>query len=212
MDAGIIRSLKYHYRYILASKRLQASEDSTTLEWNILDVIIGIKSAWASVKQQTIQNCYRKAGFEKYPDQPSDTDDDAMEDETHLRIIWDALRTQYGDAMCDMETYVSIDDDAPVSAELTDEEIVESIKKPESVTEDGSADDNDEAETEVNNGTPVTLNEAYKAVRNLRLYGLRYELDVEELTDKLDNALGLVVQNSCYLSGPLNLTSGYLRG
>ena len=54
MDAGIIRSLKYHYRYILATKRLDLSDRDTPFEWNILDAIISIKSAWGSVTSKTI--------------------------------------------------------------------------------------------------------------------------------------------------------------
>lgn len=184
MDAGVIRSLKYHYRYILASKRLQASDSESTFEWNILDAIIGIKSAWKSVTQQTIQNCYRKAGFEKNPNNQAPADDDSMEDETPLRNIWDALRAQYGDAMGDVESYLSIDDNAPVSAEMTDAEIVEMVKNPDSMGDEKADDDDDADDTE-----NITLQDAYKCLRTLRMYGLRNAMELEELTDKIERIL-----------------------
>ena len=60
MDAGIIKNLKFHYRYILANRKLETSEGAVPFSWNILDAIIALKSAWNKVKPVTVLNCYSR--------------------------------------------------------------------------------------------------------------------------------------------------------
>ena len=68
-DQGIIRNLKGLYRREVVRKII-ADIDDTTLTANemarklsLLDAVHLLSQAWTSVKQQTIANCYRAAGF-----------------------------------------------------------------------------------------------------------------------------------------------------
>ena len=63
MDAGIIKNLKFHYRYILANRKLETSDGAVTFSWNILEAIIVLKSSWNKVKPVTVLNCYSKVGL-----------------------------------------------------------------------------------------------------------------------------------------------------
>ena len=58
VDADIIKNLKFHYRYILANRKLDASAGAVPFSWNILDAIIALKSAWNKVKAETVQDGY----------------------------------------------------------------------------------------------------------------------------------------------------------
>ena len=71
MDAGIIKNFKFYYRFLLANRRLEATEDANneSFSWTILDAITAAKSAWRKVSATTIQNCYRTASGKHYRQQ-----------------------------------------------------------------------------------------------------------------------------------------------
>ena len=59
MDAGIIKNLKFHYRFILANRRLETADNDTSCSWDILDAVIAFKRVWIKVTA----NCYMNASF-----------------------------------------------------------------------------------------------------------------------------------------------------
>ncbi|XP_060771695.1 tigger transposable element-derived protein 4-like [Neoarius graeffei] len=59
MDGGIIKNLKFYYRRILATRRLEAAEKDEQFKWDLLDALFAIKTAWANVKTSPIINVYR---------------------------------------------------------------------------------------------------------------------------------------------------------
>ena len=61
MDAGIIKNLKFHYRFILANRPLETADNDTPFSLDILDAVIALKRAWMKVTAQTIANCYMDA-------------------------------------------------------------------------------------------------------------------------------------------------------
>ena len=63
MDADIIKNLEFHYRFILANRRLETADNDTPFSWDILDAVIALKRAWMKVTAQTITNCYMNARF-----------------------------------------------------------------------------------------------------------------------------------------------------
>ena len=63
MDAGIIKNLKFHYRFIRASRRLETADNDTPFSWDILNAVIALKRAWMKVTAQTIANCHMNARF-----------------------------------------------------------------------------------------------------------------------------------------------------
>jgi hypothetical protein len=182
MDAGIIRNLKIHYRYILSNRRLEASDIGTAFKCNILDAVIAAKTAWNHVTPSTIQNCYRKAGFrrEDLGEQPEVEDDEFV---TPFRNVWDRLRDVYGDAVPqDLDDYIDADRVTETSVSLTDAEIVEHINNP--------GCDKNMSDEEDDNASPVTIRDAYTAVRTLRVFGLKQGIDdIEDWMDNIETAL-----------------------
>ena len=145
MDAGVIKNFKFHYRNILANRKLETSEGAVPFSWNILDAIIALKSAWNKVKPVTVANCYSKAGFVEGQE---DSDDDAVDDGdddaavASYRNFWHKLFEVYGDDVCAMDEYVGVDETAQTSATLSDDQIIESVRHPDT---DGDMSEGDEA-------------------------------------------------------------------
>lgn len=78
MDGGVIKNLKFHYRRILATRRLNAIEGNTQFKWDLLDTMYAIKTSWESVKQTTVANCFCSTGFVEHEDS-EDKDEDPFQ-------------------------------------------------------------------------------------------------------------------------------------
>ncbi|XP_030607758.1 tigger transposable element-derived protein 4-like isoform X1 [Archocentrus centrarchus] len=143
MDGGVIRNLKFHYRHILANRRLQAAESGSPFQWNILDALFAVKDSWSMVKQSTIANVYRKVGFvikthEGETEQPAPLPSDDKvhclqveeqdDSEVPFRNIWTRLSEIFGEGLTTLDEYVDVDrGDGNVHHVMTDNEIVEEV-------------------------------------------------------------------------------------
>ena len=65
MDQGIIQNLKVHYRKLVLRRRIAAIENNVDYEINMLNAINLLHQAWREVKQETLHNCFKKAGFSR---------------------------------------------------------------------------------------------------------------------------------------------------
>jgi hypothetical protein len=96
-----------------------------------------IMDAWQQITQQTIQNCFRKAGY-KYQsngnEMANDDDDDFGQDLEEL------CRAQ----KYDFQNYVSVDRDVATSGVSTVEELCEAYGSTRSVEENNKEDENEE--------------------------------------------------------------------
>lgn len=63
MDMGIIKNLKAYYRRFLLRRRINAIDNKIDFEFNLLNALNLLKRSWKEVKQETLANCFRKAGF-----------------------------------------------------------------------------------------------------------------------------------------------------
>lgn len=63
MDQGIIKNLKVHYRRFLLRRRINAIDNKVDFEFNLLNALNLLNRAWKEVKEETLANCFRKAGF-----------------------------------------------------------------------------------------------------------------------------------------------------
>lgn len=63
MDQGIIQNLKVLYRRRVLRRRIAAIDAETDFEFNLLNSLNLLKRAWDEVKPETLNNCFRKAGF-----------------------------------------------------------------------------------------------------------------------------------------------------
>lgn len=68
LDQGVIKNFKHNYRTLILKHLLANIEISNTAHdlvkrINVLDAVYFAKSAWDQVTAETVQNCFRKAGF-----------------------------------------------------------------------------------------------------------------------------------------------------
>lgn len=145
MDRGVIRSFKSYYRrllykHIALERELNPAADVKVLEKtiSILNAMIWTKSAWDSVTIQTIQNCFRKAGFKKSETIHvcPESDIELVEDDNYLKNLEvpfnefvsfdDHLRT-HDSPTADDNSDTEIDDN---DDEIEDEEIEDIVKQP----------------------------------------------------------------------------------
>lgn len=123
LDMGTIRCFKALYRRLLVNyvinsmdqlEEHQSQKDLATKlasRVNVLDAVNWIDNAWADVKAETIQNCFRKAGFVTR----------IMEDVNNTEHIEEPEIIQFQDY--DMDNFVSCDE-AVATCEATDYEAV----------------------------------------------------------------------------------------
>ena len=117
-DMGIIRSLKALYRKCMISRSISHLDSDTSItvtqltrQVNILDAIHLLKVAWSGVKQESVTNCFAKAGFVT-PITP-------VEEE--------ALDPPDGMSSSEFKTYVDFDVSLECHGQLTEEDICAQI-------------------------------------------------------------------------------------
>ncbi|XP_041469439.1 tigger transposable element-derived protein 4-like [Lytechinus variegatus] len=212
MDGGVIQNLKLHYRHILESRRLAAAEMDTPFKWDFLDANLALKAAWAKVTPATIVNIYQSVGFVcldvEDGDQVSDDEaphEPAHEDPAHeaphpipnpretnreFRNIWDRL-TDILANVPPLDDYIDVDNNIECHEELTDAEIVASIKtSPEDPEEDPVEDESSVTD-------PPTLKQAFAAIDTIRRYNLANECSEEygSYVDRYESYLMSQLQN-----------------
>ncbi|XP_014771693.1 tigger transposable element-derived protein 4-like [Octopus bimaculoides] len=139
MDAVTIKDLKFHYRKILAGRRLAAAENNQDFKWDILDCLLVVKFSWTMVKCETVRNYWKKVSFVKQPANESaeetsgvrigdnEIQDDDDDDHTVFRNIWDRLNNIWGVELSLLD--VNIDSaDVSTTEDWTDEEIVAELR------------------------------------------------------------------------------------
>jgi hypothetical protein len=95
---------------------------------NVLEAIHYIMAVWQQVSQQTIQNCFHKAGHKYQSDgnEMANDDDDFVQD-------WEELcRAQ----KYDFQSYISVDRHVAISGVGTVEELCEAFESTRSVEEE----------------------------------------------------------------------------
>ena len=131
-DQGIIRNLKCHYRtalnrLIISELDADDSKSATDIARNIttLRAIYLMFAAWTNVTATTITNCFRKAGFASVStvtETGSEAQADAPPDDT------DHFSTPVNMSDELFNEFIDLDSQEPVSGELEDKAIVESVK------------------------------------------------------------------------------------
>jgi len=186
MDGGVIRNLKLHYRQILATRRLNAADEGIPFKWDLLDALIAAKTAWGKVSNATIANCFRSVGFVNADRSAHEVDEESDDDHgNQFRNVWERLAEIFGsDAMPSLEKYINVDAELGSTQQMTDAEIVDSVKNVSDDT--GDVDDvdivdlEDSGETYIPNAPP-TIREAFSALDVMR----RYCLSVEDCPDNI---------------------------
>jgi hypothetical protein len=150
---GIIRNLKVYYRKKIVQHiitQIDTNADVTASQLaktvTLLDSMHMLKVAWKDVKQTTIVNCFRKAGFslttvdEPTSDNPSSETPGLTESE--------------------FDDYVNIDATVECHGTLTDQDIVDSVRHQ----------DQDDSDSEDSPTETVRAAETHQALKTVRAY------------------------------------------
>ena len=163
MDQGIIQSLKVQYRKRVLIKYINAIDKGQTPVISILDALHLLSQAWNNVRQSTIANCFRHAGFTVTDSTPEEEEEDDIEDNIPLAT----LRT-HGLSPDVLHTFTTVDEDIETCADLSEDAIVEEIRMknaPEEITDNTSADDINEPQIQ-----PPSSEEIMAACEVMRHY------------------------------------------
>lgn len=167
LDAGIIWSLKSHFRKILVERRIAAFDKSEDFKLSLIDGLLFLRSSWERVTRETVVNCFKKAFAmpENEEDDASPIIEDAAED------LW--KRLPESDGMCDNVQfcdYVDIDQSVITTEVPTEADIVSDLRSVSS--EDDEGNDSDCAATNSINAeaTPPTTAATNEALNTVERY------------------------------------------
>ncbi|XP_054710974.1 tigger transposable element-derived protein 4-like [Uloborus diversus] len=142
MDQGIIKNLKVRYRKRVVLTILQCLEENSVPCITLLDSLRELRKAWSDVTQQTLVNCFKKAGFVKDAsclELDNEYQEDENMDDVNFQSEWGILQNKMNiPTDRDFMDFVSVDDGFLVTEYSTDEEILSKI------TEKSEKDSGDE--------------------------------------------------------------------
>ncbi|GFR94622.1 tigger transposable element-derived protein [Elysia marginata] len=91
------------------------------------NAMMTIAEAWDEVKQETIGNCFRHAGF-KVSESESDPDANSAESQQQPDTELSHLYSQLRDTETALDDFLHVDDEVISTEELTTQEIVEKVQ------------------------------------------------------------------------------------
>ena len=171
LDCGIIKSFKTNYRNDLVSHLISEFESGNhqnfKQNFTLVTAITFIDASLKKIKQETIKNCFKKAGFVF---QSPKTRIEIEEEDDDDSNIWTKLN-EFADLNYEsFECYFDVDIDLQCHHSLTDQQIVnEVLDKSDSETE--LEDDEDENEVD-NYDKDITSSKAFKYIKQLQIYFL----------------------------------------
>ncbi|KAG5882625.1 hypothetical protein JTB14_013314 [Gonioctena quinquepunctata] len=159
MDQGVIKALKSQYRKLQVLQMLQNIENcEDTKSLSVLDAILMISEAWENVKQTTIANCFRHAGFKDLsPSQAMEDDDIPLArmiqyptDEDNnvplAQLVAQLHRSTATEPRIEIEEFIGIDDNVAVCASATEEEILAEAESNNRNTDEENEDQQEHQE------------------------------------------------------------------
>jgi hypothetical protein len=180
LDQGIIHSFKAKYRTQLVREKLEALEQNSTIpKITVLSAIQKIEKAWIGVTSTTINNCFRKAGFNG-EDYLGEIDTISSIDESReVENIY-----QNYDSDFNMDAYVRFDDNIETHASLNDDEIIEEVQNNQNAN-DSVVEEDDENDIEIENNNVITTNTAAKLVKDLKIFLFSQKDDTSNIQSHL---------------------------
>ncbi len=166
----MINSFKCKYRTNVVRRRIENIEygEDQAKSITVLDAIKWVGYSWDQTTAQTIQNCYKKAGFKKQVE-VIELDDEAEEqpDQEFQDACNELNRRVSVSERVDSNAYLAIDKNLPFAGVSTDEEIIsEHMIQQASIEPELESDEEEES-------PPVTKSEANNALKTLQLYLLQ---------------------------------------
>ena len=187
-DQGIIKCFKGYYRKRLIQKlitMIDNGKEPSELKINLLDAMYMAKAAWNEVKQSTIKNCFKKAGFkfDMMENELEESKIDSQIESTNDTVnseIWECLASNLGIEGADKVEYITADDGIDVHEEDNGINLKELEKENE---EEGEEEEREDEETIPN----ITFSNAMQSVQNLQYFFMQNNLDIDlnHLFDKI---------------------------
>ena len=175
MDQGVIRATKAYYRQGCVKKFIAAVDNNKHLpNLSILDAMAILTEAWGRVSEQTICNCFRKAGIGNQAQQSALNDDDDP-----FKILLEdigALRERSPELVPDeVSAEDVVDTDRGVltsdTGSLSDEDILAEFREENEMEVDDGNDRNEDEQQEETPKRP-TKSEVHQAIETLSRYSL----------------------------------------
>ena len=176
MDQRVIRSLKAKYRSKLIKliiKTIDSNKDIPKI--NVLDAMKLFTLSWEDVTKNTVQNCYAKAGISN-DDQlraQNDLDDPFIELRSSIEELKEGNSEEFLDDISP-EEFTNLDDSVVATEPvLTDELIIEMVRKGED--QDVETDDDDEsanADVSIEKPGAVEVRNAVETLMNFSLFSI----------------------------------------
>lgn len=203
LDQGIIRSVKAHFRKRLVQRVLINLQLKQSTVINVRQAAEMLTGAWWSVTSTTIKNCWKKAGLMQGHEQSQDAEQPqnaVQAEEGNPGELWSELTELLDVDSVSFDDYVLCDEATMTSAELTTEDIVQSIRDDEG-SDDGMIDD--VADNEGGATTPEDCDEAVTTadmmdiMRKFRIFLAKSATATESLHRNVDELEAFVLQSLC---------------
>uniref|UniRef100_A0A147BNC8 Putative tigger transposable element-derived n=1 Tax=Ixodes ricinus TaxID=34613 RepID=A0A147BNC8_IXORI len=186
MDAGVIANFKMLYRRrmmewlimkidsAVAGPSGGLASGSPDLKITLLKAVRFVYGAWYEVKETTIKNCFRKAGFVRVDDVNSENESDVLVEEmepSDVTALWEhiaASEENTGGAM--LSEYLNADSDAASCEETSEEAIVEELLSRRGAGLSNGGDDDDDSDNDGNNDSglpPMSTQGALLSIQSL---------------------------------------------
>ena len=153
-----------HYRKYLLFKLISAVEAKEYFTPTLLDCLYLLRLAWENVSAQTITNCFRHCGFTEEETSEGDEDEDPSS-------VGSALLTRLSSHGVELpedvsfQQFVSVDNQAITSSELTIEDIATTVLNQSQEPENEGEEDNSQLPC-----PPPTSRETEQALLIVRHY------------------------------------------
>lgn len=169
LDQGIIRAVKSRYRTFLLRQILLDLEKNIQRKCNVKEAIEWICGSWDDISQSTITNCWNHSTRDGNSEQVDlDENSNAGDNQqSELEQVWNAAKKKTSvPADVNLNDYLSADDYVSTCYELTEADIIQSIKDSKDENDESSEDE----ETVVGDNVHITSSEALASFETMRTF------------------------------------------
>uniref|UniRef100_H3AM58 HTH CENPB-type domain-containing protein n=1 Tax=Latimeria chalumnae TaxID=7897 RepID=H3AM58_LATCH len=146
MDQGIIKLFKQNYRCLLLQHSIACFESWENAEINLLEAIQFAHRAWRKVTIRCISSCFAKAGFH-ISETNEETENPSSDKEGNIPLSELVVHMELSSDLT-VEDYIDVDKNVIDSTQLTEADIIASIKTQDSASGDKEFESDEEYEPE----------------------------------------------------------------
>lgn len=202
MDKGIIRSFKHYYRQTLVKRRLEEIEKKLPAsKIDVLEAIHLMTSAWHKVKKETLQNCFRNAGFKMAEEDEMSLAQLAQKIENEQRLELEAAVQRFealaaGDE--GFETYsdfIGFDDDVITCDLMQDQDILDATQETQNDPHDSTEENSVSLEEVSEESTSISSSDAENSFKIIRTLMTQSENITPEMFQNFQSIQSAILKN-----------------